>query len=196
MKKIGLTGGIGSGKSLVGKILESMHYPVYYSDDRSKELVDTNPEIRSELIKLLGDSAYINNKLDREFLANKLFSDDSLRLKVNAIIHPKVRLDFIDWTSKQDSLIVFNEAAILFETGAYLGMDANILVTSPTFLKISRVMKRDNVTEKQVLDRMAKQWDDDTKAPLADYILVNDDVEPLLIQVERMLQEIESDNDN
>jgi len=177
----------------VGKILESMHYPVYYSDDRSKELVDSNPEIRSELIELLGDTSYVNDKLDREFLANKLFSDDSLRLKVNGIIHPKVRLDFIHWTEKQTSPLVFNEAAILFETGAYLGMDATILVTAPTSLKVSRVMKRDNVSEKLVLDRMAKQWDDDTKAPLADFILVNDDSEPLLIQVERMLNELKGD---
>lgn len=192
MKKIGLTGGIGSGKSLVGKILESMHYPVYYSDDRSKELVDSNLEIRAELIKLLGDSVYVKDKLDREFLANKLFSDDSLRLKVNDIIHPKVRQDFIHWTEKQTSSLVFNEAAILFETGAYLGMDATILVTARTALKVSRVMKRDNVSEKLILDRMAKQWDDDAKAPLADFILVNDDVEPLLIQVERMLLEIDN----
>lgn len=184
MKKIGIVGGIGSGKSVVGRILEAMNYPVYYSDRQSKDLVDSDPEIRKELEKLIGTEVYLNGKLDRPFLAEKIFRDEALLQKVNAIIHPKVRTHFAFWAENQNSPLVFNEAAILFETGAYKLMDANILVTAPLELKIKRVMLRDKITKEQVIERMSKQWTDEQKVPLADYVLVNDDVQPLLTQIE------------
>jgi len=192
LKKIGITGGIGSGKSVVGQILEAMHFPVYYSDQQSKVLVETDIEIREELIKLLGTEVYLDGKLNRPFLTQQLFSNDELRLKINQIIHPKVREAFTNWVSKQSSNLVFNEAAILFETGAYKSMDFNILVTAPLELKISRVMKRDNVQKNEVEERISKQWSDAEKIPLADYVIVNDEVKPLLQQIEAIIKKVKS----
>ncbi len=191
MKKIGITGGIGSGKSVVGQILEAMHFPVYYSDQQSKILVDTDLVIREELIKLLGTEVYLDGKLNRPFLTQQLFSNDELRLKINQIIHPKVREAFTNWVSKQSSNLVFNEAAILFETGAYKSMDYNILVTAPLELKIARVLKRDNITINEIQERISKQWSDGEKIPLADFVIVNDEVKPLLKQVEAVLNALD-----
>lgn len=192
MKKIGITGGIGSGKSVVGQILEAMHFPVYYSDQQSKVLVETDLEIREELIKLLGTEVYLDGKLNRPFLTQQLFSNDDLRLKINQIIHPKVREAFTIWVNKQSSNLVFNEAAILFETGAYQSMDYNILVTAPLELKIERVLKRDNITINEIQERISKQWSDEDKIPLADFVIVNDEVKPLLKQVEAILKKVKS----
>lgn len=161
-----------------------MNYPVYYSDVESKKIVDTNSGIKKELIKLLGTEVYLNDKLNRPYLTEKLFSDDSIRQKVNEIIHPYVRSAFDFWARQQTSKLVFNEAAILFETGGYKLMDANVLITAPIDLKIERVMKRDNCSRQSVLDRMNKQWTDEQKIPLADIVVFNDDHQPLLIQVE------------
>ncbi len=192
MKKIGITGGIGSGKSVVGQILEAMHFPVYYSDQQSKILVDTDLIIREELIKLLGTKVYLDGKLNRPFLTQQLFSNDDLRLKINQIIHPKVREAFTNWVNKQSSNLVFNEAAILFETGAYQLMDYNILVTAPLELKIDRVLKRDNITINEIQERISKQWSDEEKIPLADFVIVNDEVKPLLQQIEAILIKVKS----
>lgn len=192
MKKIGITGGIGSGKSIVAKILETMNYPVYYSDERSNEVVDTDLEIKEQLIKLIGTEVYQNGKLYRPFLAKQLFSNDDLRLKINEIIHPKVRNAFNLWTEKQTTSLVFNEAAILFETGGYKTLDYTILVTAPLELKIQRVIKRDGFSKDQVLERMIKQWTDEEKIPLADFIIVNDEVKLLLQQVESVLDIVKS----
>jgi dephospho-CoA kinase len=190
LKKVGITGGIGSGKSVVGRILEAMNFPVYYSDEASKELVDTDETIRKELIALLGTEVYQNDKLNRPFLASVIFQNDEMRMKVNQIIHPKVREAFVNWTNKQTSPLVFNEAAILFETGAYKTMDATILVTAPVDLKVRRVIERDKSSMESVLERMSKQWSDDQKKPLADFVLKNDEETPLIIQIEKMLKEV------
>jgi dephospho-CoA kinase len=190
VKKIGITGGIGAGKSVVGHVLEAMHFPVYYSDQESKKLVDSHPQIREELQKLLGNEIYLDNTLNRVFLAEKIFKDAAIREKVNAIIHPHVRLGFERWAISHPSKLVFNEAAILFETGAYKIMDATILVTAPLELKIQRVQMRDRITTEQVMDRMANQWTDEQKILLTEYILVNDGAQPLLSQIEAVIERL------
>ena len=190
MKKIGITGGIGAGKSMVGHVLEAMHFPVYYSDQESKKLVDSHPQIREDLQKLLGNEIYLDNTLNRVFLAEKIFKDAEIREKVNAIIHPHVRLGFEKWATAQQSKLVFNEAAILFETGAHKIMDATILVTAPLEVKIQRVQLRDRITTEQVLDRMSNQWTDEQKIPLTDFILVNDEVQPLVSQIEAVIEKL------
>lgn len=187
MKRIGLTGGIGSGKSTVARILIAMGYPVYFSDDRSKFLTDTHPSIRKGLKELIGEQIYKGSELDRSALALAIFSDDALRVKVNQLIHPIVRLDFDGWVEEQAHPIVFNEAAILFETGAAERFDAMVLVTAPEELRISRVMQRDQCTREEVVNRINHQWTDEQKIKLADAVIVNDDVQPLIKQVENML---------
>jgi dephospho-CoA kinase len=190
MKRIGLTGGIGSGKSFIAQIIEHMGYPVYYSDARAKELTKSNPSIKTGLISLFGEEVYEGNKLNAKLIASKIFHNDELRKKVNELIHPIVRADFENWALNQNSELVFNEAAILFETGSYRNFDATILVCAPTELKIERVMKRENCSREAVLERMNKQWPDEEKLKLADYSILNDDETPVLIQLEAVINEL------
>lgn len=187
MKRIGLTGGIGSGKSFIANILEHMGFPIYYSDLRSKELTKSNPKIKAGLISLFGDEVYVDGELNTQLVATKIFQNEELRQKVNQLIHPIVRKDFDDWATNQHSELVFNEAAILFETGAYKNFDATILVCAPMEFKIKRVMNRENCSREDVLTRMSKQWSDEEKMKLADFVLENDENSPILIRIEAIL---------
>jgi dephospho-CoA kinase len=187
MKRIGLTGGIGSGKSFIADLLTKMGYPVYYSDSRSKELTKSNPTIREGLIAMFGEEAFNEEGLNTTLIAEKMFQDDALRLRINQLIHPIVRKDFEEWVSKQDKDLVFNEAAILFETGAYKTLDATILVYAPESLKIERVMRRENCSKEEVLARMNKQWSDEEKMKLTNYLILNDEKIPLLVQIEKCI---------
>lgn len=188
--KIGITGGIGSGKSFICKVIEKMGYPVYYSDDASKKIVDSDSEIKVKLTALLGKEIYLNDQLNRPFLAQQLFSSDEMRLKVNAIIHPKVRAYFNEWAELQTSKSVFNEAAILFETGAYKQFDSTILVTAPKEMRISRVVERDRITKEDVELRMDKQWSDEQKKILTDLVIINDG-RPILNQIEQIFKDLQ-----
>ena len=187
MKRIGITGGIGAGKSLVAEIIKAMGYPVYNSDERAKELTDSNPKIKEGLIHLLGEEIYQNDTLNKFALAQAIFSDESLREKVNALIHPIVREDFNLWALAQNNSLVFNESAILFETGSFKKFDAIILVYAPTELRIKRIMKRDNCSENEVLKRMNSQFSDEEKYQLTEFRILNDEQTPLLVQVEQII---------
>ena len=187
MKRIGITGGIGAGKSLVAEIIKAMGYPVYNSDERAKELTDSNPKIKEGLIHLFGIEIYQNDKLNKFALAQAIFSDDSLREKVNALIHPIVREDFKLWALAQNNSLVFNESAILFETGSFKNFDAIILVYVPTELRIKRIMKRDNCSENEVLKRMNSQFSDEEKYLLTEFRVLNDEQRPLLAQIEEII---------
>jgi dephospho-CoA kinase len=190
MKRIGLTGGIGSGKSFIAQIIEHMGYPVYYSDARAKGLTKSNPTIKMGLISLFGEQVYEGDQLNSELIASKIFNDDELRTTVNELIHPIVRADFENWALNQKSAMVFNEAAILFETGSYRNFDATILVCAPTESKIERVMKRENCSKEEVMARMSKQWLDEDKRKLADYSILNDNHTPILIQLEEIINNL------
>lgn len=188
MIKIGITGGIGSGKSLVCAIIEHLGFPVFYSDKVAKEILDSNESIKSELKSLFGEEIYYLDKLNRAFLAKKIFSDKSLIQKVNLIVHPRVRTIYREWLNKQNSSLVFNEAAILFETDSYKAFDVTILVTAPEELRINRVIKRDIISKEDVLARMNNQWSDNQKIPLATYVISNDEKSGLLAQVEKVIE--------
>ncbi len=192
MKRIGITGGIGSGKSFIATIIERMGYPVYYSDVRSKELTNAHPLIRQGLIDLVGENVYFGGELDKKVLATAIFSNDELRLKVNQLIHPIVRQDFEDWANSQKRDLIFNEAAILFETGAYRNFDATILVYAPEELRLKRVLKRDIITKEEVLVRMNNQLKDDEKRKMTSLQILNDGESPILIQIETILDEIKA----
>ena len=187
MKRIGITGGIGAGKSLVAEIIKAMGYPVYNSDERAKELTESNPKIKEALIHLFGEEIYQNDTLNKFALAQAIFSDESLREKVNALIHPIVREDFNLWALAQNNSLVFNESAILFETGSFKKFDAIILVYAPTELRIKRIMKRDNCSENEVLKRMNSQFSDEEKYQLTEFRVLNDEQTPLLVQVEKII---------
>ena len=187
MKRIGITGGIGAGKSLVAEIIKAMGYPVYNSDERAKELTESNPKIKEGLIHLFGEEIYQNDTLNKFALAQAIFSDESLRKKVNALIHPIVREDFNLWALAQNNSLVFNESAILFETGSFKNFDAIILVYAPKELRIKRIMKRDNCSENEVLKRMNSQFSDEEKYQLTEFRVLNDEQTPLLVQVEKII---------
>lgn len=190
MKRIGITGGIGSGKSFIATIIERMGYPVYYSDVRSKELTNIHPVIRQGLIDLVGENVYFGGELDKKVLATAIFSNDELRLKVNQLIHPIVRQDFEDWAKAQTSDLIFNEAAILFETGAYRNFDATILVYAPEELRLKRVLKRDIITKEEVLARMNNQMNDNEKRKMTSLQILNDGESPLLKQIEGVIESL------
>lgn len=172
-KKIGVSGGIGSGKTYVCNLIEKRGFPVYYSDLAARRLMNDNATIRKELITLFGSEVYSGNELNRPLLASLIFNDEQKREQVNKIVHPQVHSDFNSWTNEQDSNVVFYESALLFETKAYLLLDATILVTAPLELRIERTMKRDNATKEQVESRIASQGDQDSYRKLATYCVEN-----------------------
>lgn len=188
MKRIGLTGGIGSGKTYIAGILEKMGYPVYYSDAQSKVLTDTHPLIHEKLIARFGREIYTAQGLNRKVLAELIFASEEHRLFVNELIHPLVRNNFEHWCSEQRSPIVFNEAAILFETGAYRQFDGTLLVVAPLELRIERVMQRDRCSKKEVEERMKSQWSEEQKIPLATVVITSNGELPLVSQIEKSVQ--------
>lgn len=191
MIRVGVTGGIGAGKSMVSAILQAMGYPVFYSDIEAKRIIRDDHTARTGLISLFGEEIFNNNELNRALLAQKIFSDPVAKQQVNELIHPLVRKAF-DRFSEQvsNSPFVFNEAAIFFETGAHKQFDAMVLVVAPEQLRLKRVTRRDNTSEEEVRARMANQWTDDQKIPLADVVIVNDEQQPLLKQIEEMLTQL------
>jgi dephospho-CoA kinase len=197
MLEIGLTGGIGSGKSTVARALEALGYQVYYADDRARGLYDLDPEVRDAMIALVGAELYDEGgKFRREVLSKLIFTDKALLAKVNAIVHPAVARDFDRWRaaipSEYAKPAIFKEAAILFEAGSHTALDGVIMVYAPRLLRLQRVQQRDAIATAQVLARMANQWPDSRKLTLADFIIYNDGLHPLLPQVQQALQWIAS----
>ena len=191
MLRIGLSGGIGSGKSTVAGILAKMGYPVFYSDQEAKRLYDENPVLQKQLVDLFGPAIYRDGQLNKAFLAQQLFSNAKLKAQVTALVHPLVRKAFEVWAQQQASDLVFNEAAILFETGAYKDFDATVLVMAPIETRIERVQKRDLISREAVLQRIANQWPDSKKMNLTTYIITNDG-QPLLQQIEDVISKLKT----
>ena len=167
-----------------------MGYPVFYSDQEAKKILETDKAVRHDVTALLGDKAFANTIPNREYIGQKVFQDPEKLARLNSIIHPKVRQNFEDWKIKQNSKIVFNEAAILFETGAYKNFTKTVLVTAPKSLRINRVLSRNNTSLEEIETRMASQWDDSEKIKLADFVIENDDQRAVLLQLETMLKEL------
>ena len=173
MKNIGLTGGIGSGKSTVSKILVNHGIPVYNSDYKAKLLMDSSVELKEMIIHHFGKNSYLNNRLNKNYISNIIFNDHLELHKINSMVHPFVFNDFNKWKKNLISKYVIFESAIIFETGSYKKNDFNILVISDIKERIKRVVKRDGVNEKDVRIRINNQWSDDKKIPLSDYIFNN-----------------------
>ena len=183
MIKVGITGGIGSGKSVVSDVIRLLGYPVYNSDIRAKELSDTNPTIRQSLVALFGPAIYTDNQLNRPLLASHLFQNSSHREAVNAIIHPVVFADFNKWCAMQHTALVFAESAILVESGFSALMDKMIVVDAPHKLRLQRVVERDVVTMEQAQKRMEAQMDSVDLCKRADYVIYNDNEHLLISQI-------------
>ena len=189
-KIIGLTGGIGSGKTTIAKHFASLGVPVYIADDEAKKLMD-NPEIIEKLQTVFGNEIIENEKIDRKALAQIVFQNPKKLKKLNSIIHPAVKKHFTDWLSTyKNHPIIIKEAAILFESGSYKDCDAIITVTSPLEERINRVMKRDNATRETILHRINNQWTDEQRISKSDYIITNISVNEALKQAEEILKKL------
>lgn len=183
MKVIGLTGGIGSGKTTVANMFKSLGVPIYIADDEARKLSNTSKVIRRKLIKLLGESAYMDGVLNSKFISNLIFSDPILLKKVNEIIHPRVGRHFKKWLKKQTTPYCIMETAILFENDGYKSCDLTILITCPKAIRIKRVLARDKTTMRAILNRIENQWTDERKAEIADIIIENIDINSTQRQV-------------
>lgn len=181
---IGITGGIGSGKSTVCKIFKLLEIPVFEADFVAKSLINSNVNIKNGLIELFGKNIYNHeNRVNRKMLANLIFNDEELLRRTNQLIHPEVRKEFEFWRKKQNQPYVIHEAAILFESGFYKMMDYTILVSAPEKIRIDRVTKRDNIPAELVRQRINKQFTDEQKRQLASIELVNDNKNLLIPQI-------------
>lgn len=186
-KIIGLTGGIGSGKTTVAKMFQDLGVPVYIADEEAKKLNNTSKTIIKGLKKLLGGTIYsANGKLNRKKMASMIFNDAEVLAKVNNLIHPEVAKHFEKWTALQTVPYVLKEAAILFESGSHKNCDKVILVTAPEEIRIKRVMNRDKVSRGEVLSRMKNQWSEEEKRKLSDFIIENTDIAHTYSQVETL----------
>jgi len=173
LKVIGLTGGIGSGKTTVLRFFSQWGIPVYIADTEAKKITNTSKQVREQLISLLGEKAYHKGTLNREFVAKKIFNDTALLKRTNSIIHPEVRAHFKDWVKKQEGPYCIKESALLFENDSYKNCFATILITAPLEERIQRVIDRDQTTRKSVLERIKNQWSDNKKSALATFQIEN-----------------------
>lgn len=183
MLKIGLTGGIGSGKSTVARIFEVLGIPVYYADEATKQIMNTDKKLKADLIKYFGEETYRDGQLDRPYLASIVFADNQKLDLLNSVTHPATIRDANRWILRQTSPYIIKEAALLFESGANKYLDFAIGVYAPQELRISRVIQRDHVTREEVLQRLNRQMNEDDKMKLCNFIITNDEQQLLIPQV-------------
>lgn len=189
--KVGITGGIGSGKSTVCGVFKTIGIPVFDADQVAKKLMNENCQIRKTLTGWFGEEIYTSGFLNRKMLSELIFNNNELLEKVNALIHPLVRETFLEWSEEQTTPYSVYEAAILFESGFYRLMDFIVLVSAPEQIRIERVIDRDKLTEDQVIARMKNQWSDDKKRKLASAEIINDSknlIVPLIIEIDKKLR--------
>lgn len=183
---VGLTGGIGSGKTTVASLFKELGVPIYIADDEAKMLMNTSETLQQQIQELLGVEAFKNRKLNRPYIADKVFNDKRLLQSLNSIVHPAVAEHFSSWYALQSAPYVIKEAAILFENDSYKQCDFMVLVTAPLQLRIDRVRKRDKITEDEVMDRVKNQWSDARKISLSDAVIENIFLEDVKIDVLRI----------
>lgn len=183
MLKVGITGGIGSGKSTVCQVFETLDIPVFYADAAARWLMEHDEVLIHDIKQLFSDAAYKNGLLDRQYIASIVFSDPQKLQQLNALTHPATFRYAEKWIAKQNAPYILKEAAILFESGSHKDMDAIIGVYAPIELRIKRVLHRDNTSEEKVRERIAQQMDEDEKMKLCNYIITNDEVHPIIPQV-------------
>lgn len=190
MNKVVLTGGIGSGKSFVASIFKTFGIPVYEADTLAKSIMQSNIDLKNEIIRKFGNQAYyLNGDLNKEFIAAVIFKNKTALDEMSTIIHKAVYDDFFLWMNNQQAPYVIMEAAIIFESGGLTHFDRSILVTAPMDLRISRLKKR-GMSSEEIRERMLAQWTDDKKRELADYEIVNDEQEALLPAIVKIHEDL------
>ena len=182
---VGLTGGIGSGKTTIANLF-ALHFsiPIYIADTKAKELVANNKQLQQEIVTLLGEEAFVEGRYNTSFVAQEVFSNKEKLDKLNAIIHPYVQQDFLQWKQSQQAPYVIKEAAILFESGSYRDCDFIIMVTAPLEERIRRVMLRDKIDRETVEKRIKNQWNDEKKIELSTFVIENREIDKNLDKIE------------
>ena len=182
---VGLTGGIGSGKTTIANLF-ALHFsiPIYIADTKAKELVANNKQLEQEIVTLLGEEAFVEGRYNTSFVAQEIFSNKEKLDKLNAIIHPYVQQDFLQWKQSQQAPYVIKEAAILFESGSYRDCDFIIMVTAPLEERIERVMLRDKIDRETVEKRIKNQWNDEKKIELSTFVIENREIDKNLDKIE------------
>lgn len=188
MLQVSITGGIGSGKTTVAKLLECLGFSVYYADERGRWLSDNDPQILAAIKMAFGEAVFLNNGLNRLALAAKVFGEKELLQQLNEIIHPRVRADYAKWLGEQKQKIVFSEIAILFEHNRQHDFDYNVLVTAPEEIRIARVMQRSKLTREEVSLRISRQMSEAEKQKLANAVIVNDNITALIPQLDILIK--------
>lgn len=192
MLRIGLTGGIGSGKSTVAKIFEVLGIPVYYADDAARQLMNENEHLKKQIIQHFGGEAYTNGQLNRSFIASMVFNDKEKLALLNSLTHPAVIHHSEEWMQAQTALYAIREAALIFESGIHKRLDYVIGISSPEELRIERTMKRDHISRDEVLKRMKSQMDENEKIKRCDFVIYNNEeqfVMPQVLELHRKLSE-------
>ena len=185
---VGLTGGIGSGKTTIANLF-ALHFsiPIYIADTKAKELVANNKQLQQEIVTLLGEEAFVEGRYNTSFVAQEVFSNKEKLDKLNAIIHPYVQQDFLQWKQSQQAPYVIKEAAILFESGSYRDCDFIIMVTAPLEERIERVMLRDKIDRETVEKRIKNQWNDEKKIELSTFVIENREIDkPIQLKLARL----------
>jgi dephospho-coA kinase len=182
---VGLTGGIGSGKTTIANLF-ALHFsiPIYIADTKAKKLVANNKQLQQEIVTLLGEEAFVEGRYNTSFVAQEVFSNKEKLDKLNAIIHPYVQQDFLQWKQSQQAPYVIKEAAILFESGSYRDCDFIIMVTAPLEERIERVMLRDKIDRETVEKRIKNQWNDEKKIELSTFVIENREIDKNLDKIE------------
>lgn len=187
MKIIGLTGGIGSGKTILAKEFSKNYIQVYNSDERAKFLMNNSKDLKDSLIKCFGSNTYVDDSLNKTYLSSLIFNDRKSLELMNSIVHPQVEKDFMGWMKTKDEKYVIYESALIFETGSYKRNDFNILVTSNLSVRINRIINRDKIDKSLAMLKINNQWRDEKKIPLADYIFVNSTIDENIQTVKKLV---------
>ena len=190
MKVVGLTGGIGSGKSTVAKMFERLDIPIYYSDDEAKNLMNSSKKIRESLIALFGQDTYENRELNRPYVAGLVFNNKDKLNELNAIVHPEVKRNFLEWVERQNTAYVIQENPLIFENKSQNDFDYVITVTAPVQIRVQRVMERDGSTKNQVFSRVKNQLEDEIKIKQSDFVITNDDLKHTKDQVRHIHKQL------
>ena len=191
MKRIGLTGNIGSGKTTVASCFEILGIAVFNADKQAKLLMNKDDNLKQSLIAEFGKEVYLDNELNRKYLSKLAFNDDLVLKRLNALVHPVVQEAFEKWSIQQSGAYVIKEAAILFESNTYQSLDAIICISCPEEIRLKRILKRDDLSEKDVRQRMSHQWAEEKKISLSDYVITNDNssfVMPQILSVHSALK--------
>lgn len=192
MQKIGITGGIGSGKTVVSKVFNKMYQiPVFNADTIAKKLMTEDENLKKQIISILGENSYLNSgQLNKKYIAKKIFNNNQNLTHINSIVHTKVRERFNQWSQQQKTPYVLHEAAITIESGFFGQLNKLISVNAPEKTRIQRVLERDNLSKEQILQRIKQQLSDDKRSRFADFIITNDNEHSIISQVKTIHEKI------